>query len=164
MNIDKEAFEKQLLALVDAMYCVASSILPRQCDREDAIQETILTALQKRDHLREDKALRAWVMRILVNICYDMLREQKRERTTDVIPESENTWESPPDADLMLRDMLLSLSEEHRLLLVLFYVEGYKMREIAEILHLPMGTVQSRMHRAKQSLARDIVLEREGEE
>ena len=158
--MEKEAFERQVLRLSGAMYRVAASILPRQCDREDAIQESILTALQKRESLRDERALRAWVLRILVNNCYDMLRVQRRETATDVLPE--RGWESPADADLMLRDMLLSLPEDHRLILVLFYVEGYKLREIAEILHLPMGTVQSRLHRAKHMLRRDIRLEKEG--
>ena len=158
--MNKHAFEKQLLSLGGAMYRVAASILPRQCDREDAIQESILIALQKRDQLREPRAMQAWVMRILVNECYNILREQKRETSTSQLPE--RAWESPPDADLMLRDMLLSLPEEQRLVLVLFYIEGYKIREIAEILHMPIGTVQSRLHRAKQVLARDIKLEKEG--
>lgn len=157
--MDKEAFERQLLALGGAMYRVASSILPRQCDREDAIQDTILAALQKQERLREERALRAWVMRILVNNCYDILRAQQRERSTDVLPEA--PWESPADADLMLRDLLLSLPEEQRLILVLFYVEGYKLREIADILHLPVGTVQSRLHRAKQILRHHMTLEKE---
>ncbi len=160
--MEKEAFEKQLLSLGGAMYRVAASILPRQCDREDAIQESILTALQKRACLRDERAMRAWVLRILVNNCYDILRGQKRETSTDILPEPKNHWESPPDADLMLRDMLLTLPEEYRLLLVLCYVEGYKIREIAEILHLPQGTVQSRLHRAKRMLAQDMVLEKEG--
>lgn len=158
--MDKQAFEKQLLALGGTMYRVAASILPRQCDREDAIQESILIALQKRGQLREERAMQPWVMRILVHVCYDMLRAQKRETSTDVLPEPK--WESPPDADLMLRDMLLALPGDHRLILVLFYIEGYRIREIAEILHLPIGTVQSRLHRAKGMLARDIRLEKEG--
>ena len=158
--MEKEAFEERLLDLGGAMYRVAASILPRQCDREDAIQDTILAALQKRERLREERALRAWVMRILVNKCYSILREQQRERSTDVLPEV--AWESPADADLMLRDLLLSLPEEQRLILVLFYVEGYRLREIAEILHLPVGTVQSRLHRAKQILRHDVALEKEG--
>lgn len=75
--MEKEAFERELLALTDTLYRVSASILPRQCDREDAIQESILTALQKRERLRDDGALRAWVVRILVNNCYDILRSQK---------------------------------------------------------------------------------------
>ena len=76
--MEKEAFERELLALTDTLYRVSASILPRQCDCEDAIQESILTALQKRERLRDDGALRAWVVRILVNNCYDILRKSAK--------------------------------------------------------------------------------------
>lgn len=159
--MDKEVFEERILALADAMYRVAASILPRQCDREDAIQESILTALQKRERLRDDRALRAWVLRILVNNCYDILRYQQREPSVDILPESMGGWESPDDADLMVRDMLLALPHDYRLVLMLYYAEGYRVREIADILHLPLGTVQSRLHRARKMLKQDIILEKE---
>ena len=78
--MEKEAFERELLALTDTLYRVSASILPRQCDREDAIQESILTALQKRERLRDDGALRAWVVRILVNNCCSLTSDwYKRE-------------------------------------------------------------------------------------
>ena len=129
--MEKEAFERELLALTDTLYRVSASILPRQCDREDAIQESILTALQKREtSLPPDQA--------------EIMR-----------------WDASPDADLMMRDLLLGLADEYRLPLMLFYAEGYKIREIAEILHLPQGTVQSRLHRAKKLLRQSMALEKE---
>ena len=155
--MENEAFERELLALTDTLYRVSASILPRQCDREDAIQESILTALQKRERLRDDGALRAWVVRILVNNCYDILRSQKRE--TSLPPDQAEIMS--PDADLMMRDLLLGLADEYRLPLMLFYAEGYRIREIAEILHLPQGTVQSRLHRAKKLLRQSMALEKE---
>lgn len=140
---------------------MSASILPRQCDREDAIQESILTALQKRERLRDDGALRAWVVRILVNNCYDILRSQKRETSLPPDQAEIMRWDASPDADLMMRDLLLGLADEYRLPLMLFYAEGYRIREIAEILHLPQGTVQSRLHRAKKLLRQSMALEKE---
>lgn len=107
--MEKEAFERELLALTDTLYRVSASILPRQCDREDAIQESILTALQKRERLRDDGALRAWVVRILVNNCYDILRSQKRETSLPPDQAEIMRWDASPDADLMMRDLLLGL-------------------------------------------------------
>jgi len=153
--MEKEAFERELLALTDTLYRVSASILPRQCDREDAIQESILTALQKRERLRDDGALRAWVVRILVNNCYDILRSQKRETSLPPDQAEIMRWDASPDADL------LGLADEYRLPLMLFYAEGYRIREIAEILHLPQGTVQSRLHRAKKLLRQSMALEKE---
>ena len=118
--MEKEAFERELLALTDTLYRVSASILPRQCDREDAIQESILTALQKRERLRDDGALRAWVVRILVNNCYDILRSQKRETSLPPDQAEIMRWDASPDADLMMRDLLLGLADEYRLPLMLF--------------------------------------------
>ena len=97
--MEKEAFERELLALTDTLYRVSASILPRQCDREDAIQESILTALQKRERLRDDGALRAWVVRILVNNCYDILRSQKRETSLPPDQAEIMRWDASPDAE-----------------------------------------------------------------
>ena len=106
-------------------------------------------------------ALRAWVVRILVNNCYDILRSQKRETSLPPDQAEIMRWDASPDADLMMRDLLLGLADEYRLPLMLFYAEGYRIREIAEILHLPQGTVQSRLHRAKKLLRQSMALEKE---
>lgn len=158
--MEKEAFERELLALTDTLYRVSASILPRQCDREDAIQESILTALQKRERLRDDGALRAWVVRILVNNCYDILRSQKRETSLPPDQAEIMRWDASPDADDDARSAL-GLADEYRLPLMLFYAEGYRIREIAEILHLPQGTVQSRPAPRQKLLRQSMALEKE---
>ena len=150
--MEKEAFERELLALTDTLYRVSASILPRQCDREDAIQESILTALQKRERLRDDGALRAWVVRILVNNCYDILRSQKRETSLPPDQAEIMRWDASPDADLMMRDLLLGLADEYRLPLMLHCAEGYSVGEVAQILRLPAGAVKWRISQGRTRL------------
>ena len=145
-------FEERIIALQDTLYRVSATILPRQCDREDAIQECVLKALEKREKLREDKALRAWVIRILINECYLLLRRRKREMPVDCLPERE----APADADPRVFRLLFSMEEKFRLPMVLHFVEGYQVNEIARMLRLPPGTVKSRLHRGRERLRRAI--------
>ena len=152
----KEEFERRIIDLQDTLYRVASTILPRPCDREDAIQECIYRALRKRDSLRDDDALRSWVIRILINECYVMLRRFKRERPTDELPQPD------PDANPDVFRALYSLKRDLRLPLVLHYVEGYPLEDIARILRIPCGTVKSRMARARKKLK--LKLEEEADE
>ena len=156
----KEEFERRIVGLQDTLYRVASTILPRPCDREDAIQECIYRALRKRDSLRDDDALRSWVIRILINECYVMLRRARRERPTDELPEPEP--QPDPDANPDVFRALYSLKRDLRLPLVLHYVEGYPLEDIARILRIPCGTVKSRMARARKKLK--LKLEEEADE
>ena len=146
--VTKEAFETGVIALQDTLYRITATILSRHCDREDAIQECVCKALLKRDRLRDDNALRAWVIRILINECYAILRRQKREHPREQLPEPE----AAPDADPVVFRLLFSLEDPLRLTMVLYYVEGYPTDAIARMLRIPAGTVRSRLTRGRKRL------------
>lgn len=148
----KSEFEQRIIGMQDTLYRVSATMLRQQCDREDAIQECILKALRHRERLRDDAALRAWVIRILVNECYGVMRHARREQPEDVLPEPEPA----PDADPEVFRALFSLEEFMRLPMVLYYVEGYSVKEIAGILRVPQGTVKSRLSRGRQRLRRAL--------
>ncbi|MBR3503451.1 MAG: RNA polymerase sigma factor [Clostridia bacterium] len=156
----REEFERRIIGMQDTLYRVASTILPRPCDREDAMQECVFRALKKRDSLRDDRAMQGWVIRILINECYVMLRRSLRERLTDELPEPEP--QPDPGANPDVFRALFSLKRDLRLPLVLHYVEGYSVEEIARILRTPAGTVKSRMARARKKLK--LQLEEEARE
>lgn len=144
----QEEFETRILDMQGMLYRVSSTLLPQLCQREDAIQEALYKALTKRDKLRNEAAVQSWVVRILINECYTILRKQKREEPVDELPE----MQIEPGADLGLRQMLLSLEPALRLPTVLCYVEGYSVREVARMLRIPPGTVKSRLARARKKL------------
>lgn len=155
----KEAFAQSIVAMQETLYRVAYSILPQAADREDAVQECIRLAWQKQGSLREERYLQTWVIRILIHECYALLRRRKREVLTDDLPGRD----IPPDADLRLHDLFLSLDDKTRLPAVLYYIEGYETKEIAQMLHIPAGTVKSRLHRARAQLRAELQTE-EGQE
>jgi RNA polymerase sigma-70 factor (ECF subfamily) len=132
----------------ETLYRTCYSLLPQACDREDAVQECIRIAWQKRGSLRDERYLQTWVIRILIHECYALLGKRKREHPAEVSPERA----APPDADAELHDALIALPVELRLPVTLHYLEGYPLSDVARMLRIPTGTVKSRLNRARRRL------------
>jgi RNA polymerase sigma-70 factor (ECF subfamily) len=112
------------------------------------VQEAVQKAWQQREKLRREDAMQPWVTRIHINECYALLRRKKREVLLETLPERA----APADADISLHHLFLALEDTLRLPAVLFYIEGYEVKDIARILFLPSGTVKSRLHRARNKM------------
>ena len=152
-------FEQQVTALTQKMYRVSASLLRSPQDRQDAVQECVWKAWRKLPQLRDESLFKAWIMRILVNECKRMHRAHWREVAVEEIE-----IEQPDGVDNRLRDEVLhsavmQLPEKLRLAVTLFYIDGFSMRETAQILRCPEGTVKQRLHRARTALR--ILLEEE---
>lgn len=145
-----QAFSERIVGMQDTLYRVTYSILSEPFDREDAVQTAIQKAWQKQAMLRDDRYMQTWVIRILLNECYALLRKRRREMPTESMPERV----APPDADPFWHELLFTLKEELRIPLVLHYVIGYPIELVAKMLHIPQGTVKSRLSRAR-TLLRD---------
>ena len=150
-----EEFGQRIVAMQDTLYRVSTSLLPRLCDREDAVQEAIAKAWQKQAKLRNESAMRAWVIRILINECYTLLRRSSREAPSDTLPERETAQDAQPN----LYRLFTALHEKYRLPMVLHYVEGYSLQDVAKMLRMPVGTLKSRLHRGRLLLKDTLNLE-----
>lgn len=147
--MDKQELGRQIITLTGTLYHVSYSLLRSEADREDAVQSAIEKGWRKASALRDDRKLKSWMVRILINECYSILRRSIRE--TPVVTPSEPVMAgSPPDLDL--GEEIMSLPEPLRLPLVLHYMEGFSINEIATALHCPKGTVLSRMNRGRKML------------
>ncbi|MDO4828812.1 MAG: RNA polymerase sigma factor [Clostridia bacterium] len=144
----KEEFERRIVEMQGTLYRVSATLLRSHFDREDAISETVLKALSRRERLRDDRAMQSWVIRILINECRAVYRRRAREMPSDALPEPE----CPPDANPDILRALSTLPEPLRLCLTLHYSEGYAVNEIARMLRVPAGTVKSRLSRARAAL------------
>ena len=122
-------------------------------DAEDLVQETFVAALTSR--FRGESAVRTWLVQILVRRSAMLRRSRKRERGEPVAGESERSTRSAvsgTDAKLDLAQMLEGLSPDQRQVIVLRELEGLSYEEMAAALHVPRGTVESRLHRARAAL------------
>ena len=150
----KQEFEARIIGMQDTLWRVSATILRQSCDREDAIQECIYKALRKRETLRDDRFMQSWVIRILINECYSIHRRAKWERPSELIPEPPPL--PGPDADPTVFRALFSLEEKMRLPVVLHYVEGYSVEEVARIMRIPVGTVKSRLARSRERIKQEM--------
>lgn len=154
--MDKEAFANVVLSSTDSLYRISKSILKNDADCEDAVQEAIATGFGKLSTLRQEAYARTWLTRILIYECYSLLK--KREKTAAMLAEPQDEECASSDySDLY--DALSTLKKEYRLTIVLHYLEGYSIEEIAKILRIPAGTVKSRLSRGRRDLRR--IMERE---
>ena len=144
-----EAFAKAVTEMTQTLYRVSCSQLPNEADREDAVQEALRRAWEKRGSLRNEEYLRTWVVRILLNVCHDIQREEKRMIPAEEIPGPDvPSAEEPVD----LKECLLRLDERERIPILLYYLEGFDIGQIAAVLRIPRGTVKSRLHRGRDQL------------
>jgi len=143
-----EEFAKRIIAMIQTLYRISYSQLSQSYDREDAVQECLYKAWQKRRQLKDERYMQTWVIRILINECHNIQKRNIREPAYEGVPERT----APPDSEFELHDALLRLDETLRLPIILHYIEGFTIKEIAKILRLPQGTVKSRMMRGRQEL------------
>ncbi|HXF36418.1 MAG TPA: sigma-70 family RNA polymerase sigma factor [Actinomycetota bacterium] len=145
-------------------YNLALRIVGREEDARDATQEAFLSALRKLPSFRGDSAFSTWLHRVTVNACYDLLRRRARAPLRGGEEREEPAPGRPPLPDhadavataVDVRAALLRVPEEFRAVLVLHDVQDLPYEEIAEILGLPVGTVKSRLHRARVALGRAL--------
>ena len=153
--MDRRFFIAEIETCSEMMYRVAWSILRNKSDVQDALQDAVLKAWEKRDKLREDKYFRTWITRILINVCYDTQRRHRNTIPLDKI--SKQIPSSAPDPDLAMA--LESLPDKLRLPLVLCYSEGMSYEEAADVLRIPMTTLRGRLRRGKIELRKELEVE-----
>jgi len=133
---------------------------------EEVVQETMIKALNSVDKVNNIKALDGWLFRILSNCFIDYCRKQREEiDIDDTVLIDRDTPESLHSQDEMLaavRYAIASLPFKHRQVLTLIDIENFTYAEVAEIIDVPLGTIMSRLNRARQSL-KQILDERPAE-
>lgn len=148
-QLDKNTYTRKVLEAEDTLYHISKTILDNEKDCEDAVQETILKSYEKLYTLREERYFKTWLIRILMNECYNIRRSV---RVTLPYEEYMSGEEEQREDYSQLYEALRELPEKFRLPLVLYYVEGYALKEIKVILDIPEGTVKSRLSKGRKLL------------
>ncbi|HDR8181200.1 TPA: sigma-70 family RNA polymerase sigma factor [Bacillus thuringiensis] len=157
---DEEAFIEAIDILMPQMYKVAKARLKNEEDIGDAIQETILSAFTNLKKVKEPWYFKTWITKILMNKCNDIVRKNRVLYVDDYGKvQGEQIVKENIEQKLEFDNMLSYLSVEYRLVIVLYYVNKFKTKEIAEILTEKEGTIKSRLHRARQQLKEQYLKE-----
>ena len=162
-------FERDAIPLLDQLYRGAQKMTRSQVDAEDLVQDTMLKAYRHFRSFREGTHLKAWLFRIMSNTWIDAYHRTQARRMECLHGEIAD-WQlvagSPPPigpafeqpgalhalGDSEIAHALAQLGEGVRMVVYYADVEGFRYREIAEILNIPVGTVMSRLHRGRRQL------------
>lgn len=147
--MDKEQFTQRASALEARLFRIGFGLLREEQDRADAVQEALLKAWRHCDRLKDDAYFDTWLTRIFINECTNIQRRQGRQRALN---ERINAPVPARTSDTALRDAILSLKTLERLVVILHYMEGYTLSEVASLLGAREGTIKSRARRAKSQL------------
>ena len=151
---DKEAFSRIIIQNKEAMYKTAIVILKNEDDAYDVLQEALIKMYKNITKLENKEAFLFWSRRIIVNCCYDLISKNKKvvDITTKLTENFEETREDIYDCEDELVKILEQIEPDLRLTATLYYYDDLSTREIGEILQIPVGTVKSRLSRAREKL------------
>lgn len=166
---DIESFNTLVLLFQDYVYSISYRIMGEGDSASDAAQDTFITAFRKLDTFRGGN-FRAWLARITTNTCYDELRKRKRrpQDYLEELPGAEMYDEAPIAADSptpeqeaqradlnqAIQDCITALNDDQRIVMVMSDVQGYSYQEIADMVDTSLGTVKSRLSRARLAVRR----------
>ncbi len=164
---DQAAFGELVRRYQDRLLTAMTAVCGSVSEAEDVIQEAFLQAYCKLDSFRSESRFYTWLYRIAFNMSVNMKRKKRPTLSVDHVRESTG-WDAAdsgpaPDDGLQrverseqLMAAIGRLAEEFRQVLVLRELEGFCYETISEVLDLPIGTVRSRLHRARQQLREDL--------
>ena len=147
---DKDAFCRLMDENVQSMYKIAAAYLKSDEDVADAIQDTILSCYENLRNLRKNRYFKTWLIRILINKCKDVIQKNKLVTFMEQIPETPFHEEYETIECLQT---LEPLDSKYRLVVLLYYMEGFSVREISDALDMKESTVKSRLHRGRKQIA-----------
>lgn len=178
---DLDAFEQLLLRYEKKVYTIAYKYMGNHEDASDLAQEALIKAYQSIGSFRGEASFGTWIGRITANKCLDELRRRKRIQLTSLDDEVEleegsvqkelaAEGDTPEEYTVRqetvhyVQTMLSQMREEYRIVLVLREQEGYSYEEIAQQLSCSLGTVKSRISRARNYLKEQILADRKRKE
>ncbi len=153
--MDIKTFETLVCESKDTLYRVSMSMLKNEQNALDCVSDAILKAYENLSKLRQEEYFKTWLVRILINECKKSLKKQKRELSFDerlpVVSSQDN-----PYLSVEIGEVINSLPEKIRLVVIMFYIEEYSIKEIRQVLNIPEGTVKSRLSKGRKLLKEQL--------
>lgn len=139
----------------DALFRAAFSVCRNQADAQDAVQNTYYKYMQSQTDFESEAHIRSWLFRVVFNQAKDIQRSFWKRNKVDLV-KVVNAYHPTPSKERNLFEAVLSLPEHERIILQLYYYEGYSTREIAQILEIKEATTRKRLSRARNTLKQKI--------
>ena len=150
----KEQFGQLVMKYKESLFFTARSILRNDTDAEDAVCSGIMKAFENFSQLREQQYFKSWITRIVINEAYSICRKNKNlQPIEDMTAEPSYT-----DYHDEMWEIVNTLDEEFRTVIILFYYNDMPVNQIAEYLDIAPGTVKSRLNRGRKKLKELITL------
>ena len=153
---DKAAFRLLYERHAERVFRFAMSIVRRTHLAEDVLQETMIVVWRRAKSFKGESKVSTWILGIARNLAFNLLRKEKRG---DRLPEERPNDGNPAkqiETTVQVERALRTLPDHHREVMHLVFYEDMSLREAAEVLGIPEGTVKSRMHHARKALAKEL--------
>ena len=165
----QEAFKSEAIPHMDALYNGALKMAYNEEDAKDLVQETYFKAFRFFDQFEPGTSCKAWLYKILKNTFINKYRKNKKqpehvdfnsvEPFVDLVKDKQHFDSNPLDKSILnnylsdeINEALSKLSYEFRMILILSDIEGFSYKEIADIMNCPIGTIRSRLFRARKMM------------
>lgn len=154
-NGNEEAFTKLILSINDDLYKIAKTRISNEDDIANAVQETMIETYKSIKKLNSPNKFKKWVITILINKCNRIYR---RKYKNDVSIDEYNLDDIKTnniidiENDLNFFDIIKNLNYNERIIIVLYYMEEYTVKEIKEILKMNENTINTHLYRARQKI------------
>ena len=153
----KEELGDLILASQETLYRVAKTLLYNDADCADAIQETIVKAFSKIHTLKKEQYAKTWLIKILINECYAIMRKEKKIVSLEGYVQDTGTISlSETESYSDLYEAIYRLPEQIKLVILLYYIEGYHVKEIAGFLDCAESAVKNRLLRGREQLKKEL--------
>jgi RNA polymerase sigma-70 factor (ECF subfamily) len=175
-NGNVEAFEELVLKYQRQIYTVAYRFMGNHEDASDLAQEAFIKAYKSIDRFRGESSLKTWLYHIVANVCRDELRKRKKGQVLSLdapisteegeITRQTEDWTYAPDliyeskeAQYFIQEAINQLTPEYKEVIILREIQGFSYEEIAQHLGCSLGTIKSRLNRARKAM-RDLLIKR----
>lgn len=149
--MDNTMFEKLVLQNEQKLYRISMSMLKNEADAQDAVHDAILKAYKNLGSLKKEEYFSTWLVRILINCCNRQLKENSRRSDIgDNLPDVASR--DNPYLSVELGEAIDSLPPKIRITVILYYIEDFSVKDIKRVLHIPEGTVKSRLSKGRALL------------
>ncbi len=165
---DREQFYRDLLPHLSSLYNFAHWLTRNRDEAEDLVHDAISSVVTKRNSYFPGTNLRAFLITVIRRVFINRLRRKRYEVTSDGYPEDGGNipakgnpaTSQPLPEEMVRRDIkraMEDLSEDYRTVVILADIEGFSLQEISEIMEIPVGTVKSRLWRARAALREKLI-------